>query len=150
MSDISASSNKHAHAFQHSRWFTCGWTLQELIAPQTTVEFFSADGAWLGDRNSLLHEIQHATGISLEVLQGSTPLSHVGVEEKMSWVKKHETTRPEDRAYCLLGAFDVQIEVLYGEGEEQAFRRLVEEIYRFSDGMLFVSGETFVLRMDVV
>ena len=35
-----------------SRWFTRGWTLQELLAP-TSVEFFSKDGMRLGDRSSL-------------------------------------------------------------------------------------------------
>jgi hypothetical protein len=39
-------------AFRQSRWFTRGWTLQELIAP-TSVEFFSRDWKKLGNKASL-------------------------------------------------------------------------------------------------
>jgi hypothetical protein len=39
--------------FSKSKWFTRGWTLQELLAPET-VEFFSSDGIRLGDKTSLL------------------------------------------------------------------------------------------------
>ena len=39
-------------AFRKSRWFTRGWTLQELIAP-ASVEFFSVEGERLGDKKSL-------------------------------------------------------------------------------------------------
>src|SRR5436189_404821 len=39
-------------AFQASRWFTRGWTLQELLAPKL-VEFFSHEGKRLGDKRSL-------------------------------------------------------------------------------------------------
>ena len=37
-------------AFLQSRWFSRGWTLQELIAP-ASVEFFSQEGERLGDMN---------------------------------------------------------------------------------------------------
>jgi hypothetical protein len=40
--------------FQKSRWFTRGWTLQELIA-SPLVEFFSLEGDRLGDKKSLEH-----------------------------------------------------------------------------------------------
>jgi hypothetical protein len=39
-------------AFRSSKWFTRGWTLQELIAP-ILVEFFSKDRELLGDKKSL-------------------------------------------------------------------------------------------------
>jgi hypothetical protein len=42
--------------FQNCRWFTRGWTLQELIA-LTVVEFFSREGDRLGDKESLEKEI---------------------------------------------------------------------------------------------
>ena len=50
-------------AFQRSRWFTRGWTLQELIAP-ISVEFFSREGERLGDKNLLVQEIHEITGIA--------------------------------------------------------------------------------------
>ncbi|RYP49603.1 hypothetical protein DL768_004724 [Monosporascus sp. mg162] len=113
-------------AFQNSRWFTRGWTLQELLAPKS-VEFFSAGGEPLGDRISLLQEIHDATGISIQALVGS-PLSQFSVDERMSWAKKRETKREEDAAYSLLGVFDVYLPLIYGEGRERALNRLQKEI----------------------
>jgi len=69
-------------AFQHSRWFTRGWTLQELVAP-TWVEFFSVEGDRLGDKDSMVQEIHEVTGIRIRALQGS-PLSRFSVDKRMS------------------------------------------------------------------
>lgn len=69
-------------AFRGSRWFTRGWTLQELIAPPT-VEFFSQEGKQLGDKKSLEQDIHEITGIPITTLQGR-PLSHFTVDERMS------------------------------------------------------------------
>jgi hypothetical protein len=121
-------------AFLKSRWFTRGWTLQELLAP-TSLEFFSADGRRLGDKRSLEQQIHRITGIPVEALRGN-PLSSFSVTERMSWAAKRNTTRKEDRAYCLLGIFDVHIPLIYGEGEK-AFTRLKEEIDKYSKGKLF-------------
>ena len=60
-------------AFQTSRWFTRGWTLQELLAP-TSVEFFSREGRRVGDKRTLEQQIHKITGIAVSALQG-TPLS---------------------------------------------------------------------------
>ncbi|GAB1312028.1 Beta transducin-like protein HET-E2C [Madurella fahalii] len=113
-------------AFRNCKWFTRGWTLQELIAP-TAVEFFSKEGAYLGDKRSLGQQICNATGIPLGALQ-SNALSDFSIEERMSWVKNRNTTRKEDKAYSLFGIFDVCMPILYGEGEDRAFKRLREEI----------------------
>jgi len=117
-------------AFQDSRWFTRGWTLQELLAP-TSVDFFSTEGERLGSKASFLQEIHAATGISLEALQG-TPLHHFSVEMRLSWADRRNTKREEDKAYALLGICDVHLPLIYGEGEKNAFRRLKEEIQRSS------------------
>jgi hypothetical protein len=50
-------------AFKKSRWFTRGWTLQELIAP-VSVEFFSVEGERLGDKKSLERTLHEITGIA--------------------------------------------------------------------------------------
>jgi len=113
-------------AFRKSRWFTRGWTLQELIAP-TIVEFFSPEGVYLGNKQSLRHHIHNATGIPLRALQGNI-LPDFSIEARMSWIQKRNTTRKEDKAYSLFGIFDVCMHLLYGEGEERAFERLREEI----------------------
>jgi hypothetical protein len=113
-------------ALRRSRWFTRGWTLQELLAPNT-VEFFSAEGEPLGEKKSMVREIQEITGISARALQGS-PLSEFSIDERMSWAKKRETKREEDAAYALLGIFGIHMPLLYGERREKAFTRLRKEI----------------------
>lgn len=112
--------------FQLSRWFTRGWTLQELLAPKS-VEFFSPKGERLGDKNSLCKEIHDITGISIQALQGR-PLSQFNINERMSWAEKRKTKRKEDMAYCMLGIFDIHMPLIYGEGQEKAFIRLQKEI----------------------
>ncbi|RAR10491.1 adenine phosphoribosyltransferase [Stemphylium lycopersici] len=109
-----------------SRWFTRGWTLQELLAPKK-VHFFDVQGRHLGDRVSLLRSIAKVTGISASVLQGSA-VSSFSVDERFSWAKGRDTKREEDAAYCLMGLFGVHMPLLYGEGKENAFRRLEKEI----------------------
>jgi len=114
-------------AFGQSRWFTRGWTLQELIAP-TVVEFFSREGDRLGDKESLEKEIQDRTGIPPRALRGN-PLSDFSVAERMAWAKQRETTYEEDKVYSLFGIFDVHIPVLYGEGGQKALKRLRDKIH---------------------
>ncbi|KAF2624557.1 HET-domain-containing protein [Macroventuria anomochaeta] len=120
-------------AFAQSRWFTRGWTLQELLAPQS-VEFFSSDGARLGDRESLKHIIHEITRIPVEALSGSK-LSEFSVDDRFSWTVNRLTTREEDRAYCLLGIFGVYLPLIYGEGEENALDRLRKEVMRNNEGL---------------
>ena len=113
--------------FQESRWFTRGWTLQELIAP-TSVEFCSREGTRLGDKKSLEGVVSKTTGIPVQALRGN-PLSGFSVTERRIWAAKRKTTRKEDEAYCLLGIFGVYIPTIYGEGDH-AFVRLDEAIDR--------------------
>jgi len=115
-----------AQAFRESRWFTRGWTLQELIAPPV-VEFFSKDGQKFGDKKSFERQLHEITGIALQALQG-VALSEFSVDDRMSWAKARETTRGEDNAYCLLGIFDIFIPLIYGEGKANALSRLRREV----------------------
>jgi hypothetical protein len=115
-------------AFKKSRWFTRGWTLQELIAPPS-VEFFCSNGKRLGDKKSLERQLHDITGIPVPALQG-TPLSAFSVNERMSWAENRETMREEDKAYSLLGIFDIHMPLIYGEGTKNAFSRLLEELYK--------------------
>ena len=117
-------------AFQKSKWFTRGWTLQELLAP-SSVEFFTIDGQRLGDKRSLSQVIHQATAITLRAL-GPSPLhfSDFSIEERMSWSAGRETKREEDAVYSVLGLFDVHMPPIYGEGKENAFDRLESEMQR--------------------
>ncbi|KAM3074278.1 hypothetical protein ACMFMF_006294 [Clarireedia jacksonii] len=118
--------------FRKSEWFTRGWTLQELIAP-ASVDFFSKEGELLGNKTSLERHICEITGIPVDALRGS-PLSDFSVTERMSWAASRETYRPEDKAYSLLGIFDVKMPLIYSEGKDKALQRLREEIEKASKG----------------
>ncbi|KXH42852.1 heterokaryon incompatibility protein [Colletotrichum simmondsii] len=121
---------KDRETFLGSRWFTRGWTLQELIAPQR-VEFHATDWSLLGTRSDLSGIINQRTMIDKVVLEsnGAERLSMFSVWRRMQWAASRETTRVEDTAYCLLGIFEINMPLLYGEGD-RAFRRLQEEIIR--------------------
>lgn len=112
--------------FWQSEWFQRGWTLQELLASSEVVFY---DKSWknIGTRTRLKDNISRATGISRRHL--SKPLE-ASVAAKMSWASNRQTSRPEDTAYSLLGLFDVNMPLLYGEGKLKAFQRLQYEIVR--------------------
>jgi TolA-binding protein len=133
LADVStpASDDDRDSQLRKSRWFTRGWTLQELIAPKC-VEFFSQQGEWLGDRKSLERKIHQITSISIYALRGE-PLSHFSIDERMSWAENRTTKRSEDKVYSLLGIFDIHMEAIYGEGEHHAYRRLLRELERYSE-----------------
>ncbi|OJZ92803.1 hypothetical protein ASPFODRAFT_202564 [Aspergillus luchuensis CBS 106.47] len=125
-------------AFSRSRWFTRGWTLQELIAPAELV-FLAQDWSDIYEREILAGLISDITGISTSFLQVRLfseslkfELMSTSIAERMSWASNRETSRVEDMAYSLLGIFQVNMPLLYGEGSA-AFRRLQEEIIKYSD-----------------
>ncbi|KAH9218265.1 heterokaryon incompatibility protein-domain-containing protein [Leptodontidium sp. 2 PMI_412] len=114
--------------FRDSRWFKRGWTLQELIAP-TALVFFDKEWNMQGTKMDLFEDIESITGIDQWVLNGSAPLSAISLAKRMSWAAGRTTTRVEDLAYCLLGIFEVNMPMIYGEGS-RAFVRLQEEILK--------------------
>jgi hypothetical protein len=121
--------------FRQSRWFSRGWTLQELLAPRS-VEFFSKEGARLGDKESLKQIIHAVTGIPYEALLASlsgSDLSEFDVAKRFSWAANRQTTEEEDGAYCLFGIFGVHLPLIYGEGREKALKRLKKEIQAASE-----------------
>lgn len=127
---MEASGATQGKQIRESRWFTRGWTLQELIAPRKVI-FYDCEWRLLGDQNFLQPDISAATSIPHDVLDGTTPLQSIGIAVKMSWASRRRTTRIEDEAYCLLGIFDINMPLLYGEGPK-AFMRLQEEILKVS------------------
>ncbi|KAK1750317.1 heterokaryon incompatibility protein-domain-containing protein, partial [Echria macrotheca] len=114
------------------RWLTRGWTLQELLAPPSLI-FYSADWQAIGTRSGLRDVVSKATGIHQSALKGDiSAIRSFSIAQRMSWAATRDTTRLEDMAYCLLGIFDVNMPLLYGEGQ-RAFLRLQEEIIKDSD-----------------
>ncbi|KAI4250781.1 MAG: hypothetical protein LQ352_005250 [Teloschistes flavicans] len=146
--------------FQGSRWFTRGWTLQELLAPAKLV-FYDAVWKTIGNRQTLSGHIHAATGINSYDLHRPRDASCAA---KMSWMSKRQTTRSEDLSYSLLGLFDVYMPLIYGEGEN-AFLRLQHEIVKTSNdesifawtddtlsesGMFALSPKAFAGSGDIV
>ncbi|KAL8768830.1 MAG: hypothetical protein Q9209_005011 [Squamulea sp. 1 TL-2023] len=112
------------------RWFTRGWTLQELIAPSSVV-FYTRYWKVIGTRSNFKDIIAERTGIDKEVLDGEDPLLS-SVAKRMSWASQRKTTRVEDIAYCLMGLFGVNMPLIYGE-KHKAFLRLQTEIMKDSE-----------------
>jgi len=117
-------------SFKTNRWFTRGWTLQELLAPNV-VEFYDHDWNLIGTKCNLVSLIEHATGIRAQYLHDRALIREANVGTKFSWASRRQTSRSEDIAYHLLGLLDVNMPMLYGEGT-RAFYRLQLEILRQS------------------
>ncbi|RYN49701.1 hypothetical protein AA0114_g6338 [Alternaria tenuissima] len=123
-----------------SRWFTRGWTLQELIAPEEIV-FYGKHWRRIDEKASMCAALERMTGISVNVLAGTDRVEDQSIAKRMSWMAGRTTTRTEDMAYSLMGIFDVNMPLLYGEGNK-AFVRLQEEIMKDSaDHSLFAWNE---------
>ncbi|KAI1660528.1 HET-domain-containing protein [Daldinia decipiens] len=118
--------------FATNKWFTRGWTLQELLAPKDMI-FFSGDWVPIGEKKFLCLQLAETTRVDYKILLGDEPLESASIARRMSWAAQRVTTRPEDKAYCLMGIFSVSMPMLYGEGAEKAFIRLQEEIMKQSD-----------------
>ncbi|CAF9924368.1 hypothetical protein IMSHALPRED_006165 [Imshaugia aleurites] len=148
--------------FRESSWFTRGWTLQELLAPPS-VSFLDQNWQYIGTKDDLAREISEITGIDTQYFlpdaenkihepctkapdcRGHPPRYKYitsgklepSVATRMSWASKRQISRIEDMAYCLLGIFDVNMPLLYGEGPK-AFLRLQYEIMKqTSDDSIF-------------
>ncbi|KAI0876492.1 HET-domain-containing protein [Hypoxylon argillaceum] len=124
--------NHIGQGLKKCRWFSRGWTLQELIAPRH-VEFYDCHWNCFGSKRQLAPILSWITGIDSAVLKGR-PLDQVLVGRRMSWAASRQTRRVEDMSYCLLGLFDINMPLLYGEGAK-AFTRLQEEIIRSSNDL---------------
>jgi hypothetical protein len=130
-------------SIDNCRWFTRGWTLQELIAPDKVLLF---DRNWehLGSKSDLVFEISRITGVHQAALtNGSKFLYSFPIATRMSWASKRLTTKEEDKAYSLMGLFNVNMPLLYGEGRK-AFQRLQQEILeiRPDNSILAFTGTT--------
>ncbi|KAI1451202.1 HET-domain-containing protein [Annulohypoxylon moriforme] len=121
--------NKVKKGLGSCKWFSRGWTLQELIAP-SRINFYDKEWNYFGSKLELASVLSWITGVDTSVLKGR-PLDEILVGRRMSWASNRTTTRVEDIAYCLLGLFDINMPLLYGEGAK-AFIRLQEEIIRSS------------------
>jgi hypothetical protein len=120
LSDVALTDDESVdlQAFRASRWFTRGWTLQELLAPRE-LSFYDKDWKYIGTKSKLAEAIQQITGIPTSFLRGSKSLKEASVAQRFSWAAYRETTRIEDQAYSLLGLFGIRMNMLYGERESR-------------------------------
>ncbi|KAH9429100.1 hypothetical protein MCOR02_010510 [Pyricularia oryzae] len=117
------------------KWFTRGWTLQELIAPKI-VNFYNSDWRFVGSKSDhFASTIAGFTNIAEDVLLHKKDPSEYTVAQRMSWASGRRTKRPEDRAYSLMGLFDISMPPVYGE-QDRAFQRLQEEDVPESDHLV--------------
>ncbi|KAG9496376.1 hypothetical protein J7337_012964 [Fusarium musae] len=135
-------------AFRNARWFTRGWTLQELIAPPN-LQFFSSTWTMIATSAELAPSITEITGIPWSrLLKGrlskSHPLRRYSIAQRMSWASRRSTTRIEDQAYSLLGLFDISMPLVYGEGYGAFTRLLGEIIHKYADESFFASQLQYV------
>ncbi|KAI3320876.1 HET-domain-containing protein [Xylariaceae sp. AK1471] len=134
LSDVSSHSLSlsYPEELRMSRWFTRGWTLQELLAPDN-VQFYCSEWKIIGNKKEdpLCSIISEITKIGHNILRGEDILS-ISIARRMYWASGRQTTRIEDLAYSLLGIFDINMPLMYGEGYK-AFRRLQEEILKTTD-----------------
>ncbi|KAK0626098.1 heterokaryon incompatibility protein-domain-containing protein [Immersiella caudata] len=100
-------------ALHKCRWFTRGWTLQELIAP-VEVWFYDRDWNYRGTRSDLADTISAITNIPVPLLRHEASLSDFSVACRI-------------HAYSLIGIFDVHMSLVYGE-RLKAFSRLQEAV----------------------
>ncbi|KAI6118034.1 heterokaryon incompatibility protein-domain-containing protein [Pisolithus sp. B1] len=118
------------------KWFSRGWTLQELIAPKQ-VEFFNKDWVTVGRKEELEEALERITRIPIDVLRDGRKRMYFCVAQIISWAADRETTRPEDRAYSLLGLFDVDMQMTYGEGKKVFQKLQLAIIAKYSDYSIF-------------
>jgi hypothetical protein len=128
MADVADSEAGWGHMFAKSVWFTRGWTLQELIAP-ACVEFYAGNWEPIGTKFERYKQIAEITSIDPDALVRTQAIDLFSTAERFSWASHRVVTREEDEAYSLLGLFDVNMPLLYGEGREKAFVRLQEATY---------------------
>lgn len=70
-----------------SRWFTRGWTLQELIAPPL-VQFYDKKWTSLGAKQYLCEVLAEITSIGVDVLKDRKSLRRLSVAKRMSFMGK--------------------------------------------------------------
>ncbi|KAI1611705.1 heterokaryon incompatibility protein-domain-containing protein [Exophiala viscosa] len=98
-----------------SRWFSRGWTLQELLAPTGPVLLLDRDWRRISTKRRMSDLLADITQVPASLLKGTTDLADFSVAQKMSWAARRRTSRIEDAAYCLLGIFGVNMPLLYGK-----------------------------------
>ncbi|KAI6111557.1 hypothetical protein EDD16DRAFT_1835908 [Pisolithus croceorrhizus] len=134
LGDVDGNENpRETHSqFRRSKWFGRSWTLQELLAPKH-VFFFAKDWTMIGTKADLVDIVSKVTGIHKDALEYPERIPCFSIATRMSWARGRTSTKDEDRVYALMGLFDVNLPVVYGEGETKTFLKLQNEIMKVTD-----------------
>ncbi|KAI9456171.1 hypothetical protein HD554DRAFT_213938 [Boletus coccyginus] len=128
-------SDSELGALERSLWNTRAWTLQEFFASRV-IRFYTEDWKpYLPDEKVYNHkespvimaEMARATGTDVDVLLSLRPGSD-NVRQKLCLAATRVATKQEDMAYSLFGIFDVSLSITYGEGQQRAVGRLLQEV----------------------
>lgn len=137
LADLTGNKLNTRHNSEHPpRWFSRGWCLQELLAPEV-VEFYNAQWVCVGTKSSLVASISTLTGIEERYLLDRGSIQLASIATRFSWASRRSTTRTEDIAYCLLGLVDVNMPLLYGEGDRAFYRLQLELIQNSNEQTIF-------------
>ena len=127
-----------------SKWFRRGWTLQELLAPR---KVWFLDRSWriFAEKANSVLALESITGISQSCLMYPDHIWNECIAVRLSWAANRRTSRGEDQAYSLLGLLNVNMALLYGEGSDRAFRRLMSEVTQSSNDESIFAHESSLL-----
>ena len=128
-------SDSDLSALERSFWNTRAWTLQEFFASRV-IRFYTED--WKPylpeesmynhkDSSVIMGEMAAANGVNVQALLSLRPGSE-NVRQKLCFAATRSASRQEDIAYSLFGIFDVSIPITYGEGQQHALGRLLQEV----------------------
>lgn len=151
--------------FAQEPWFTRGWTLQELLAPEK-MKFYGQNWEPLSDDPDDKHPrdlptlLEDETSSTIppsqpDILTAITRLTDIeshdltsfsrgidNIHQRLRWASRRTTTRIEDMAYSLIGIFDVSMPITYGEGQRSWFRLMEIILQQCKSWEIFVwAGE---------
>jgi WD40 repeat protein len=145
LADVSINDQNPTEGSLHkSRWFTRGWTLQELIAPQS-VEFFSFECKLLGNKESLEQQICEITGIQVSALQGR-PLHQFSVKERLSWAANRGTKKTKTKLILCLVFSESSCHLYTAKGRKM---RCVDSEWRLTRLLVTRICLVYLLRLDL-
>lgn len=136
-------------SFRESKWFRRGWTLQELLAPEV-VEFYTKNWVRIGTRATLITSIEAASRIERKYLEDRHTVQDACIATKFSWASRRQTTRTEDMAYCLLGLVNINMPMLYGEGDRAFYRLQLEILRQTHEQTIFAWGLNGTTRISSI
>ncbi|KAK3214017.1 hypothetical protein GRF29_28g1768088 [Pseudopithomyces chartarum] len=132
-----SSAEQPRKAIGDSEWFTRGWTLQELLAPQQ-MRLYDREWRIIGTRHKLADRITRRTGIEPRFFGNIDLVKGASVARRLFWAAGRTTTKPKDIAYCLVGIMDVYMPPRYGSDKKEAFRVLqLEFTKKYRDQSIF-------------